>query len=434
MPQAHADPEEIRKFARMLKVFNQDLMNNTRVLQGQFQNLEETWKDRQFQEFAQEFERLIHILHQFVQSSEQQIPLLQKKAEQLDKYLSGSPANASAASLTSIKSTPSSKTETSSHTHAPKRAALLLEWFFLKSALDGYYTGGWSWVGWSTRNRGRASSGTMGEAFSRDILHEIYGLQQVDFDQPYQGFDNLMRSPTLGYIIVESKVDRSGKFHPAQTKNGPQGSPAWIEKQVERMMNPQTKAYSERNALIAQHIRETGAEHVPVVSTVIHPETGDVNIYYRAPGQHDWQLLPASESLLVALESNHQRSQLPEHKADQPHQDIWTRARECTSKIATAVGITLLVFANRVTAPAQDIYDNLRLDLLLDPPVVIHEGETSEQACDPAQPAAQAAHQSHIDTAVGNLAGLQENEHEQRRRKAREYHQLEKQASRTDDS
>jgi uncharacterized protein YukE len=88
MPQAHADPEEIKKFARMLKVFNQDLTNNTNVLQGQFQNLEETWKDRQFQEFAQEFEQMISVLHQFVQSSEQQIPLLHKNAEWLDKYLS----------------------------------------------------------------------------------------------------------------------------------------------------------------------------------------------------------------------------------------------------------------------------------------------------------------------------------------------------------
>jgi hypothetical protein len=88
MPQAHADPEEIKKFARMLKVFNQDLTNNTKVLQGQFQRLSETKQDHRPQKFAQEFERLIHMLHQFVQSSEQQIPLLQRKAEQLDAYQS----------------------------------------------------------------------------------------------------------------------------------------------------------------------------------------------------------------------------------------------------------------------------------------------------------------------------------------------------------
>jgi hypothetical protein len=93
----------------MLKVFNQDLVNNTRVLQGQFQSLEETWKDRQFQEFAQEFERLIRMLHQFVQYSEQQIPLLQKKAEQLDEYQVGS------VSATSIPvSTPSESDKRSS--------------------------------------------------------------------------------------------------------------------------------------------------------------------------------------------------------------------------------------------------------------------------------------------------------------------------------
>jgi uncharacterized protein YukE len=87
MAQAVGDPEEIKKFVRMLKVFNQDLTNNTKVLQGQFQSLGETWKDQQHQKFAQEFEQMVRVLHQFVQSSEQQIPLLQKKAEQLDEYL-----------------------------------------------------------------------------------------------------------------------------------------------------------------------------------------------------------------------------------------------------------------------------------------------------------------------------------------------------------
>jgi uncharacterized protein YukE len=87
MAKAVGDPEEIKKFARMLKVFNQDLTNNTKVLQGQFQSLGETWKDEQHKKFAQEFEQMVRVLHQFVQSSEQQIPLLQKKAEQLDEYL-----------------------------------------------------------------------------------------------------------------------------------------------------------------------------------------------------------------------------------------------------------------------------------------------------------------------------------------------------------
>ncbi|NJP07529.1 MAG: hypothetical protein HC837_18840 [Chloroflexaceae bacterium] len=81
----HADPVEIRRFASMLKAFNNDLSSNTRVLQGQFQNLGQTWNDPQHQKFAQEFQQLIRILQQFVQSSEHEIPLLLKMAEHLEQ-------------------------------------------------------------------------------------------------------------------------------------------------------------------------------------------------------------------------------------------------------------------------------------------------------------------------------------------------------------
>jgi uncharacterized protein YukE len=87
MAQTIGDPTEIRKFAQMLKQFNQDLLTNTRVLQGQFRNLGETWKDQQHAKFAQEFEQLIAMLQKFTQSSEEQIPLLQKKAQLLEDYL-----------------------------------------------------------------------------------------------------------------------------------------------------------------------------------------------------------------------------------------------------------------------------------------------------------------------------------------------------------
>jgi uncharacterized protein YukE len=87
MAKVDADPEEILKFAQMLQRFNQDLSNNTRVLQGQFRSLGETWKDQQHAKFAQEFEHLIGVLRQFMQSSEQQIPLLQKKARILKEFL-----------------------------------------------------------------------------------------------------------------------------------------------------------------------------------------------------------------------------------------------------------------------------------------------------------------------------------------------------------
>ena len=87
MPKVHADPDEILKFAQMLKTFSQDLTKNARVLQGQFKTLGETWQDQQHMRFAQEFEQLMGVLHKFMQSSEEQIPLLQKKACILKEFI-----------------------------------------------------------------------------------------------------------------------------------------------------------------------------------------------------------------------------------------------------------------------------------------------------------------------------------------------------------
>jgi uncharacterized protein YukE len=87
MARVVADPEEIVKFARMLRKFNEDLSQNSQTLQGQFRSLGDTWKDQQHAKFAQEFEQLMKVLRQFMQSSEQQIPLLQKKAQILKDFL-----------------------------------------------------------------------------------------------------------------------------------------------------------------------------------------------------------------------------------------------------------------------------------------------------------------------------------------------------------
>lgn len=88
MAPVHVDPEEVLKFVMMLQRFNRDLETNSRILQGQFRTLGETWKDQQHAKFAQEFEQLTGNLKRFIQASEAQIPLLQKKARVLtDEYL-----------------------------------------------------------------------------------------------------------------------------------------------------------------------------------------------------------------------------------------------------------------------------------------------------------------------------------------------------------
>lgn len=87
MPQAIASPEELERFARELKEFNGQLAQSMSRLQGQFNRLGDTWRDQEQQRFAQEFEQTVRMLQQFSRSSEQQIPILLKKAQHLRAYL-----------------------------------------------------------------------------------------------------------------------------------------------------------------------------------------------------------------------------------------------------------------------------------------------------------------------------------------------------------
>jgi uncharacterized protein YukE len=86
-PQAIASPEDLESFARELKQFNAQLRESTSRLQGQFANLGETWRDQEHQKFAQEFERTMRVIHQFLQVSDPHIPFLERKAQRLRDYL-----------------------------------------------------------------------------------------------------------------------------------------------------------------------------------------------------------------------------------------------------------------------------------------------------------------------------------------------------------
>jgi uncharacterized protein YukE len=88
MPQAIANPEELERFARDLKVYITQLRDNTARLNSQFQNLGDTWRDQEQQKFAQEFLQTMHVLDQFTRSADQQIPFLLRKAQRLREYLS----------------------------------------------------------------------------------------------------------------------------------------------------------------------------------------------------------------------------------------------------------------------------------------------------------------------------------------------------------
>ncbi|APW58679.1 WXG100 family type VII secretion target [Paludisphaera borealis] len=87
MAQAIANPEEIRRFAARLKQFNNDLLNQLTVLHGQVSALGQTWRDREQQKFTEEFDATLLVVKRFVDSTNQHIPFLLRKAERLEEYL-----------------------------------------------------------------------------------------------------------------------------------------------------------------------------------------------------------------------------------------------------------------------------------------------------------------------------------------------------------
>ena len=87
MPQAIADPGELRRFAQNLKRFNDELMNQLNVLHGQLVHLGTTWRDKEHDKFVEEFEQTMLVIGRYIDSSNQHIPFLVRKADRVEDYL-----------------------------------------------------------------------------------------------------------------------------------------------------------------------------------------------------------------------------------------------------------------------------------------------------------------------------------------------------------
>lgn len=87
MPQAIVDPGELRRFAMNLKRFNDELQNQMAALHGQLVGLGQTWRDRESEKFAEQFEETMRVVGRFVEASNQHIPFLVRKAERVEEYL-----------------------------------------------------------------------------------------------------------------------------------------------------------------------------------------------------------------------------------------------------------------------------------------------------------------------------------------------------------
>ena len=87
MPQAIVDPEELRQFAQNLKKFSNDMQMRITLLGGQMAALEKTWRDQEQKKFSQEFEQQVKGVSRLVETIEEYVPYLLRKAEIIEQYL-----------------------------------------------------------------------------------------------------------------------------------------------------------------------------------------------------------------------------------------------------------------------------------------------------------------------------------------------------------
>ena len=87
MAQAIMDPEEVRRFAKELKRFNDDVQVRATALQARFNALSATWQDQEHEKFAEEFVSTMKVLRKFTEVSETQTPFLLRKAQRIEEYL-----------------------------------------------------------------------------------------------------------------------------------------------------------------------------------------------------------------------------------------------------------------------------------------------------------------------------------------------------------
>ena len=87
MAQAIMDPEEVRRFAKELKRFNDDVQVKASSLQARFAALSATWQDQEHEKFGEEFLTTMKVLKKFVEVAEKHTPFLLRKAQRIEEYL-----------------------------------------------------------------------------------------------------------------------------------------------------------------------------------------------------------------------------------------------------------------------------------------------------------------------------------------------------------
>jgi uncharacterized protein YukE len=87
MAQAIMDPEEVRRFAKELKRFNDDVQVRAAALHARFTALTASWQDQEQEKFSEDFVTTMKALKKFMEISEKHTPFLLRKAARIEEYL-----------------------------------------------------------------------------------------------------------------------------------------------------------------------------------------------------------------------------------------------------------------------------------------------------------------------------------------------------------
>ena len=68
MPQAIVDPQELRRFALMLKKFNNEMGEKMSALANQLNDLTNSWRDQEQTKFRIEFEQHMKMIARFIEA------------------------------------------------------------------------------------------------------------------------------------------------------------------------------------------------------------------------------------------------------------------------------------------------------------------------------------------------------------------------------
>ena len=82
-----ANPDDLERFAQALKKYTSDLNSSSTQLNSEFRRLGGTWRDQEYAKFAQEYERTMRVIKQFMVEADKEVTLLQRKAALLREFL-----------------------------------------------------------------------------------------------------------------------------------------------------------------------------------------------------------------------------------------------------------------------------------------------------------------------------------------------------------